>query len=98
MIQVILEIFQAFCRFMGPWIAPFFLPLFNPFLLISSFIPIMLGVMLSSNNLLNSNEQGEKDWSKGSKWSFLIYYIVFFTLSCSIMQISCHVGEKIGVV
>jgi len=91
MIQIILKLFSMFCSFGGPWVAPFFMPIINIPLIISSFIPIMLSIMLSGPNVLNTNENGEKDWKKGSGWSFLIYYLIFFIISCSVLQSTCRV-------
>jgi len=100
MAQVILKVFSLFCSLGGPNIVPFFLPLINPMTLISSFIPIMLIVMLGTGiNALNSSDDGkEKNWSKGSAWAFLIYYLIVFISACSVMQTTCRVGQSTGFV
>lgn len=103
MAQVFLEVFTIFCGAGGAWISPFIMPLINPVTLISCFIPIMLSVMfINGNNFLNSDDDGKgnktKNWSKGSGYAFLIYYLIFLSLACSIMQTACKVGQSTGLV
>jgi hypothetical protein len=102
MAQVFLEIFSVFCGVGGPYIAPFIIPIINPALLISSFIPILLIIMYTGTNILNSTDDSNgnktKSWGKGSGYAFLIYYVIILLISCSIMQAACKVGRSTGLV
>ena len=103
MAQIALKVFTVFCGIGGPNIAPFILPLINIPLLISSFIPIMLIVMLGSDvNVINSVDDGNgnkiKNWNKGSGFAFLIYYLIFLILGCSVMHSACKAGRATGLV
>lgn len=79
-------VISMFCDIPGSkyWF-PIIYPIVNIPALLSIFIPILLSVIYSSTNYINSkqNEKGEwvKDNSYGSKWAFLIYY-VFSCLAC----------------
>ena len=99
MAQVALKVFSLFCNLGGPFVAPFIIPIVNPALLISSFVPIMLIIMFGTKvSVLNSSDGKKKSWSSGSKWAFLIYYVLALILSCSILQTVCRVGESSGFV
>ena len=72
-----------------------FFPLINIPLLLSSFLPLMLIIMLAKNNVINSTD-GEKDWGKGSAWAFSIYYILSFLIVFIAMKFSCDVGVVVA--
>ena len=73
MIYLLLRVFSIFCNFGGASVGSFIVPLFPGFLL-SSFVPLMLCVMLASDaNIINSveikkddNIVREKNWNNSS--------------------------------
>ena len=85
-----------FCGIPGGSLAgSLLLPIFNPVLLISSFIPIMLSVMfIGGPNILNSSDSKTKEWARGSQNAFFIYYLVFFIISLSVLTTVCQVADK----
>jgi hypothetical protein len=102
-----LEIFDIFCSYGGPYIAPLYMPIFG--LLNVFFLPMSLSlwcvlllsiftpIYTSSPGFLNSSDNTNKDGGKAFGYSFLIYYIVMIIIFCSIMQISCKAKEAIGI-
>lgn len=95
-IMTVLKIISWFCFLGGPWIAPFIAPLINPAALISVFIPILLSIMYAPLNSLNSNNEKEADWGKGSGYAFLIYYIICVIFMCIVMHMTCNVSDKVN--
>lgn len=95
MASVILKVFQMFCGIPGGSVTgSLVVPILNPVLLISCFIPIMLSVIyIGGPNILNSSDNTNKEWARGSQNAFLIYYIVFFFISLSILNTVCQVAD-----
>lgn len=95
MAQVFIQAFQMFCGIPGgSGIGALVLPIFNPVLLISSFLPILLSVMLIGQpNILNSSDSKTKEWARGSQNAFIIYYLIFFLIGLSILTAACEVAD-----
>lgn len=95
MAQVFIQAFQMFCSVPGgSGIGALVLPIFNPVLLISCFIPIMLSVMfIGQPNILNSSDSTTKEWARSSQNAFIIYYIVFFLIGLSVLTAACEVAD-----
>ena len=99
MATLVLDAFKLFCWVPGGAIgAGFIVPLVNPALLISCFIPIMLSVMfIGSPNFLNSKDNVKTDWGRGSASAFIIYYVIAFILTAFLMTTACKVADYIPV-
>ncbi len=99
MATLVLQAFQMFCWIPGGSIgAAFILPLINPALLISCFIPIMLSVMfIGGPNFLNSKDSTKTDWNRGSASAFIIYYSIFFIITVFVMNTACKVVDYIPI-
>jgi hypothetical protein len=91
MIQVLLKSFKIMCGLpAASFTGSLIIPLINPILLISSFIPILLCIMFIGNpNILNSRDNQTKEWTKSAQTGFAIYYIIFFLLSFCILSTTC---------
>lgn len=99
MAELVLDVFKLFCWIPGgSFGAAFIIPLINPMLLISCFIPIMLSVMfIGDANFLNSKDSQKKDWSRGSASAFIIYYSIFFIITAFVMNTACKVADYIPI-
>lgn len=94
MAQIFIQAFQMFCSVPGGSIGGALVAPFNPPLLISSFLPILLSVMfIGSPNMLNSSDSTTKEWARGSKNAFIIYYLIFFVIALSILTTACKVAN-----
>jgi hypothetical protein len=96
----ITAVIGMFCDIPGSryWF-PIIYPIVNIPALISCFIPILLSVIYSSANYINArqNEKGEweKDTNYGSKWAFLIYYVISCLVAFYVMGKVCKVVNYI---
>ena len=99
MAELVLDVFKMFCWIPGGTIgAAFILPIINPGLLISCFIPIMLSIMfIGGANFLNSKDSQNKDWSRGSASAFIIYYSIFFIITAVVMNTACKVADYVPI-
>ena len=92
----ITAVISVFCDIPGSqyWF-PILYPIVNIPALISCFIPILLSIITSSGaNVINAkkNDKGElvKDSNYGSKWAFLIYYVLAFVTCFFAMRSVCY--------
>lgn len=99
MASVILQVFSMFCGVPGGSLgAALVVPILNPVLLISCFIPILLSIIyIGGANILNSSDNTNKEWARSSQNAFLIYYIVFFFISLSILNTACQVADILPI-
>ena len=99
MATLVLDVFKMFCWIPGGSIgAGLIVPLINPGLLISCFLPIMLSIMfIGSPNFLNSKDNVKTDWSRGSASAFIIYYCIFFIITAFVMTKACEIADNIPI-
>lgn len=97
MAQVFIQAFQIFCGIPGGSLGGALVaPIVNPMALISCFIPIMLSVMfIGDPNMLNSIDNKQKEWARGSQSAFMIYYTIFFFVALSILYTACKAADFI---
>lgn len=97
MAQIFIKAFQIGCGIPGgSLVGALVLPIFNPILLISCFLPIMASVMLIGQpNILNSSDSTNKEWARGSQNAFIIYYLIFFIIASSVLTAACKVSDNL---
>lgn len=93
---MLLKLLSTFCKFGGPYVAPFVMPLINPFLWSTLIVFAFLPIYFRSINKLNSEDGKNKSAKRSFKFAFIIHYIVCLILLCSIMQVACKVSDEVN--